>query len=388
MKLLLFTTALSLSLGFGSVVLAQSKTPGSTSIISEITSAFQREEDARVPSIQVPTVVEIPFSETFLNRFDFAVLDMKAGEFQPYFFTEHFRTARTPVTVSIEGVGLNASSMIDGDTRTFAEFVLPESEQGQTRLILKSPQAMTLRGITLFLDQYVALPTSIEIRARITGSEKIVLARSKMQGSTIVFPKTSAKEWIASLSYGQPLRITEIVLDEEGAGITSSRTLRFLAQPQHDYRIYFDADRSVSLRVGESANLALDTDILRLAPVAAQANPGYTPADSDLDGVPDTRDNCVSISNADQTDVNANGRGDACDDFDKDGVMNSLDNCVNEPNRNQTDTDGDKIGDVCDHEESRITEKYAWLPWAGMGFAGLVLIVLFAITARSMIKKD
>ena len=49
-------------------------------------------------------------------------------------------------------------------------------------------------------------------------------------------------------------------------------------------------------------------------------------------------------------------------------VVNSQDNCVNEPNRNQRDTDSDGIGDVCDQEESRITEKYPWIPWLGIGF--------------------
>jgi hypothetical protein len=47
------------------------------------------------------------------------------------------------------------------------------------------------------------------------------------------------------------------------------------------------------------------------------------------------------------------------------------------------DTDSDGIGDVCDTEESRITEKNAWLPWAGMGFAAVVLVGL----GVSMLKQ-
>lgn len=351
-----------------------------------ITSAFQKYKDISAPSIKVPTVVEVPFTEDFANRFNFAILDTETNTFQPYYFSERLQAARTPISVSVRG-GSSGNNMQDGDTNTFTEFSLPQSEQGQTQLLLSSSKAITMSSMSLFLDQYVALPTSIEIRAQTAGGEKIVLARSQMYSSSVVFPKTSAKEWTVSLTYGQPLRITELVLREEGAGTVSSRVLRFLAQPKHNYRVYFDADRSVQMSVGEAGNLSSNTDVLRLANVASQFNAGYVLADTDADSIPDMRDNCVSISNSDQLDVNTNGRGDACDDFDKDGAINSVDNCPNEPNYNQSDIDEDKIGDICDKEESRITEKYPWLPWAGMGFAGLILIVLFALTAHSMFKK-
>lgn len=390
-----FITTFVTSLSFALSVSARSPLPEIPS-----TSAFQQYKQIVVPAIKVPTVVEVPFTETFSNRFDFAVVDMGKDsdnntlqeavlEFQPYLFAENARQVRTLVSVLVGNeVNGGPSSMLDGDTRTFEEFVLPESGQGQVRLMLTAQKPVALSGMSFFLDQYVALPTSVEVRARVSGNEQIILARTRMQGTSVVFPKTTATEWIVSFSYAQPLRITEIVLNEVGAGVTSARTLRFLAQPTHSYRVYFDADRSVPMRVGEAGNLSSDLGVKRLAPVSAQPNSDYTLADTDKDGVPDMRDNCTSVANPDQVDVDGNGRGDTCDDFDKDGVTNSIDNCPNNPNRYQEDVDGDKIGDVCDGVESRVTEKYTWLPWAGMGFAGLVLIVLFAITARSMLKKD
>jgi len=71
--------------------------------------------------------------------------------------------------------------------------------------------------------------------------------------------------------------------------------------------------------------------------------------DSDGDGVIDQDDNCVDASNADQTDTDADGLGDACDlDSDNDGVADEADNCPLVSNDDQADLDGDGTGDACD----------------------------------------
>lgn len=61
-------------------------------------------------------------------------------------------------------------------------------------------------------------------------------------------------------------------------------------------------------------------------------------------------DNCVGVANADQADLDADGRGDACDapDADGDGVTVLVDNCPAAANPGQEDADGDGIGDACD----------------------------------------
>ena len=74
--------------------------------------------------------------------------------------------------------------------------------------------------------------------------------------------------------------------------------------------------------------------------------------DVDGDGIPNASDNCPFVSNSDQTDSDQNGVGDACQaaDQDGDGVLDDADNCPTVPNADQNDTDGDGIGDACDDD--------------------------------------
>lgn len=70
------------------------------------------------------------------------------------------------------------------------------------------------------------------------------------------------------------------------------------------------------------------------------------PADADLDGVADANDNCVSVSNADQADLDGDGIGDGCDDdTDGDGLSNVLEIWIG-CNPLDPDSDGDGVWDL------------------------------------------
>ena len=72
---------------------------------------------------------------------------------------------------------------------------------------------------------------------------------------------------------------------------------------------------------------------------------------------PQTYDNCPDTQNANQTDTDSDGLGDACDacpndsanDADGDGVCGDVDNCPAISNESQTNSDGDTHGDACDN---------------------------------------
>jgi hypothetical protein len=354
--------------------------------------AFRKYSDIKSVGIKTPTVVAVPFDGVFLERPVFEVKNMTTGESEPYLFVND-SSIDAPRFVVTDESGTSArsgSASVDNNIQTYSEFDVPSTGEGIGSLTIMSDRPVDASGITFLLPENVALPTSIQIKAVFMSDgtpEKIVVASRAMTENTIRFPRTTALNWNIHFTYAQPLRIAEIHILDDAPLRTASQSVRFLSQPGNTYRIYFDPDRTVSSHYGEAGNLGDDSDVLAVERFPAIMNTEYVIADVDSDTVPDLIDNCVSVANPFQEDINGNMRGDICEDFDKDGIPNEKDNCPNEPNRAQADEDGDGVGDVCDLEENRFTERHTWVPWAGMGLAGLVLLTLFAITASGALTK-
>jgi hypothetical protein len=169
---------------------------------------------------------------------------------------------------------------------------------------------------------------------------------------------------------------------------SSYQYIRFLAKPKHVYTFYTKPDRPIALPYEEVGNLNSTRDAVMVDIKEFKKNEFYKEGDTDSDGIVDSKDNCPNVANPGQENENSDQMGDACEDSDYDGVMNILDNCIYDPNSNQKDTDGDKVGDACDKEESRLTEKYPWVPLFGIGFAFVVLAGLFFTVLRTPTKQE
>ncbi len=72
--------------------------------------------------------------------------------------------------------------------------------------------------------------------------------------------------------------------------------------------------------------------------------------DTDADTVPNFRDNCPTVANTNQADLNSNGIGDACEIVDADGdtIPDGSDNCPAVANLGQENADSDSAGDACE----------------------------------------
>jgi len=274
-------------------------------------SHFQQMFSVAAPDIIVPTVVEIPLANLSAKRTQFLVVDATTQTYQASSFIQQFETE--PIKIGINVNGAPRSRLTDADQKTSETFPLPEGGTGLVEFFITGEEAFAASSLVIDLAQNVALPVSIEVTAQVDGEAVTVLAKNKPNSTQVRFPQVTAAEWFVAMEYIQPLRINELRFVQDNIQTDTSNSLRFLAQPETDYQVYFDPELYVSLETAEAGNLATEQDLLVLDEVPeVVANPAFAFADSDSDTIADQVDNCVSIVNTDQTDINNNGRGDVC----------------------------------------------------------------------------
>lgn len=378
MKYNLFFTGLIVFLSLSRLAAAES---AATLEHADVVNGFQNYKLVTPTAFPTPHIVEVPLSAAEINSKSFALYDIATKSFVPY-FAHHESTEQKEKVYQIIGQSvIYNSSLTDENYATYQDFPVRASNMVETaEIVLVNDKPITASEIQIGLEPNSMRPESVEVRATVNGNEVILVAQTPYVNSGLRFPQVTATSWRIRLYHNQPLRIAEVRIMQINATLQNTNGIRFLAQPGHAYELYYNSDRSVVVSAGESPMLS-GNQAVTIVPdslIQTYTNSHFVVADTDGDGVPDKIDNCPSLANPDQVDVNMNRVGDLCDDFDRDGIINAKDNCPNDPNYAQTDSDGDRIGDACDKNESRLTEQYPWLPWVGIGTAITVLLTLFA----------
>ncbi|CAD5373783.1 Dockerin-like protein [Rubrivivax sp. A210] len=127
-----------------------------------------------------------------------------------------------------------------------------------------------------------------------------------------------------------PELLTAVAIDPQSGRVVGRTLLNALGDGRIDLGGFTG---NVLLRVGSGEG--------------ASAQAALVESDGDGDGVPDSRDNCINVANANQRDSDLDGYGDACDaDANNDGIVNSLDfalvrNSFGQRAPNRADLNGD-----------------------------------------------
>lgn len=368
----------------------QSVTATPTMTQRQIYSLFKSTAYVYNLNLTIPTILEIPMDGNYTEQ-TVAVEESDTYTRQPVAFIT--KTTTTPFYVDTIPVASNSASLFDNNTSTFVEYqpgVMQNAvKESIVQLDFNYTRPITSSQLSFELDKNVAVPEYVELYIYQNGQKNTVITKQRVNSSVILFPQYTSAHFQVVFYHTQPLRITEMKFVENQSTYTA-KYLRFLARPGYSYQIFKDADGYVPYQyIPEAGNLYADNaNTKEIKDILFIRNGLYVAPDQDRDTIIDSADNCITLANTDQQDINKNNKGDACEDFDVDGIVNIQDNCPGTPNTLQQDTDSDGKGDHCDPEESRLIEQWKFLPWLGIVVGFGIVILLFKLTIQRTEGED
>ena len=347
-------------------------------------------------SIIMPVAVDVTKYPSNLNLYGVynvidGVFESSRIDISPY---------EIPLYVTSSAFNPTIENLIDKKLTTYTDFSVTNRGGVTSDIIITTAEPVESARINFQMAKNVTFPEEVIVYAKVNNVMQVVYNNDNFIASGALqlyspsnnqanvgfldfqFPSVKSDYWQISFKHINPLRFSELILFQKNDPTKDSARLKFSALPGKKYYIYYDSEVLLNLPQSVSYQDVVGVEATPLRVVSSNQNSEFAGLDTDKDGVKDAFDNCKNIPNADQIDKNLNKIGDACEDDDSDNIMNNKDNCEKVFNPDQKDEDSDGIGDKCDKEESRITEKYAWIPWVGIGSAIISLIALFALTAR------
>lgn len=362
----------------------------------------------------VPTTYEIQYDDD-IKMGTFAIFDKTNKKIVPYQIINKSNTETIPRINAIAN-GLNVGgTFTDNNSSTNVDFyptgeIIPQQAtskvsfsagpNGSVNIVTESGAKVTLTKSEIELNSNVPIKASsilfqydsmsntfysYTIEAKINGAWNNIYTDKNDSPNIATFPEITSDSWRIRFEYNRMIRLSEIQFKKSGVQGSIPSSIRFLGLPDTSYVLYY----------GGSVGVIADGEVGDFTNVKSVAHPtsygprievsGFISKDTDSDSIPDITDNCVNVPNSDQLDIDTNGIGDICEDWDLDHTANNIDNCPKVYNPDQKDIDHDGIGDACDSVESRLTESKPWIPWVGIAFAALVIIVLSVFTEK---KKD
>lgn len=349
-------------------------------VLASVTQCFafditRYQDIQRIKNISVsqPAIVEInglPYNSTY-----FLATDKGEAVQQQFQSTRKTKIVQPKQVVACIKDCNNAPSLADADESTTFDFPLVTSgvQNGTIKIVYAEPLETDTIVFRTTSDSYI--PSTFTL----TIDGKRVL--NTMYGTQARFPKMKAQIIEIAFDYNQPIRFMEVGVGTVEKEVVTN-AIRFVYQPNTSYVLYQNATEGREDTPIPAINLFMNKKEFDASLGDVEKNPTYIvkvfkEKDSDGDAIVDSVDNCPMQQNNNQADSNENGIGDVCDDYDYDGVPTYRDNCSMIINKDQMDKDRDGMGDVCDVEESRITEKYVWIPWLvfAVVFAGIMSMI-------------
>jgi Thrombospondin type 3 repeat len=352
---------------------------------------YEKVGDVVLPNaIELPTVFKIDKSKNNIGEGEYGLVVDQNNEpatlYTRFQKEDNSQPSVQPTIKSLSPTKEYIGFINDAIPNTFTEFDL-DKDGGKASFEYNFGKISNLENVSFQLAPGVANPEMIEVLGEKNGEKFTIISKSRfLNGDN--FPPVKVDKIIINLYHSQVLRISEMFVTT-GFGFDKTEAQQnyyFLAKPGSTYKAYLDGGRVPDSYETLPENIGYEfkeVSILKFV-----NNIPFTTKDTDKDGVLDQVDNCITVENADQADLDKNSRGDKCEDRDLDGVWDYKDNCTKSSNPDQKDTDKDGIGDECDIDDSRLFQTFfsnnSWALPVIISVCSILVIGVFATRLKKI----